>query len=74
MMVDMRVICTQQQEIGCLRIQLDRGAIHVLNREHHVKRGARLCAAGRGLYLDDEELILRRAERALGLCPLRCVT
>jgi hypothetical protein len=70
----MRVICTQQQEIGRLGIQLDRGAIHVLNREHDIKRGARLCAAGRGLYLDDEELILRRAGRALDLCPIRCVT
>ena len=58
MLVDVRIVGTQQQEIGCLGIQFDWGAIYVLNREYDIQRCTRLCGAGVNLYFDDKELIL----------------
>jgi hypothetical protein len=68
LLVDMRVVGTQQQEIGCLGIQFDWGAIYVLNREYDTQRCTRLCGAGTNLYFDDKELIHTiRCRLCLGL-------
>jgi hypothetical protein len=61
----MRVVGTQQKEIGCLRIQLDWRAIYVLNREYDIQGCTRRCGAGINLYIDDKELILIHTIRRL---------
>jgi len=61
LLVDVRVVGTQQQEIGCLGIQFDWRAIYVLNREHDVQRRTCLIGAMIDLNLDDGELMLTQA-------------